>query len=125
MGFRRVPVQGVTSLEGTLIRRYLGSLCSLLPALLLKPRPLPTLRPGVQIGPTASQGQHPVRRTCFSFVSARRPADVNRQGVTFHLALRVGSARDPKRNEPFKAALSQFLVARLAEAPSHETTIGA
>jgi hypothetical protein len=29
VGFHRVPVQGVTSSEGTLIRRYLGSLCSL------------------------------------------------------------------------------------------------
>jgi 5-carboxymethyl-2-hydroxymuconate isomerase len=83
------------------------------------------MRPGVQIGPTASQGQHTVRRARFPFVRARRPADVNRQGMALHLALRVGSARDPKRNEPFKAALSQFLVARLAEARSHETTIGA
>ena len=87
VGFHRVPVQGVTSSEGTLIRRYLGSLCSLLPALLLKPCPLPTMRPGVQIGPTASQGQHTVRRARFPFVRARRPADVNRQGMALHLAL--------------------------------------
>ena len=87
VGFHRVPVQGVTSLEGTLIRRYLGSLCSLLAAFLFEPRLLPPVRLGVQIGPTTDQGHHSLCGARVPFVGTRGPADMNRQGMTLHVAL--------------------------------------